>query len=217
MPLSTGRWEGIVNDEYTSVRRHGFNDPRIRFSMILYGAPPLKGKGLLKYFQSNPVRTSVGLGIGLTLPLGEYYSDRLINLGNNRFVIRPQLGVLHQRGSWQAEVTGTVSVYQDNDEFFSNSKLEQDPLWFVQGHIIRSFRRGMWASLSGGFSFGGKTYINGESSSNNDRTRYAALSFGMPISEQQNIKLAWVKAETNVLVGSSSNSLIFSWSINWRR
>jgi hypothetical protein len=215
LPYSYGRWEGLLDGDYVSTRRHGFSDPSIRVSMNLYGAPPLKGIKYVQYRASHPVTTTVGAAISLVLPLGEYYPERLINLGNNRYVLRSQLGVLHQRGPWQFEVTTTVSFYQDNDEFFGNTKLEQDPLWFFQGHVIRSFKRGMWASLSSGFSYAGETQINGVPKHNDDRTRYVSLSFGMPITRQQSVKITWINADTNVVIGSSSDTLVLGWTLNW--
>jgi hypothetical protein len=205
----------LVNGEYTSVRRHGFRDPLIRLSMNLYGAPPLKGPAFVQYRAENPVNTTVGAALAVTLPLGEYYAERLINLGGNRLVIRPQLGVLHQRGPWQFELTGTVSFFEDNDDFFAQSRLEQDPLWFAQVHAIRAFGRGMWGSVSAGFSYGGESTINDVPKENDERTRYFALSFGMPLSRTQGVKITYVNADTNVLLGTSSDTLLFSWSINW--
>ena len=215
LPYTLGRWEGLLNGSEVSTRRHGFNDPRIRFSMILAGAPPLKGKEFVEYVRSHPVRTSLGIGLSVTLPLGEYYPDRLINLGENRFIIRPQAGFLHQHGPWQFEVTGLVSLYQDNDEFFGDQTLQQDPLWFVEGHVIRQFSRGMWGSISGGYSYGGTTHINGVKTKSDDATRYYALSFGMSLSPHQSVKIAWVNSDTNVVIGSKNNSLILSWTMNW--
>jgi hypothetical protein len=215
VPYAYGRWEGLVDGVYRSTRRHGFNDPRIRLSMNLYGAPPLTGKALMDYRMKHPVSTTIGAAVSVTLPLGEYYADRLINLGRNRYVIRPQIGALHQRGPWQFELTTSVSLYSDNDEYLFDTVLEQDPLWFLQGHVIRSFSRGMWASLSGGFTWGGESQVDGVDLENDDRTKYFALSFGMPISRQQSMKLTYVNADTNVVIGSSSDSLILSWSMNW--
>lgn len=215
LPYAYGRWEGLLDGDYVSTRRHGLSDPSIRVSMNLYGAPPLKGVKFVQYRASRPVTTTVGAALSLTLPLGEYYPDRLINLGNNRFVLRSQLGVLHQRGPWQFEVTGTASFYQENDEFYANTRLEQDPLWFVQGHVIRSLKRGMWVSMSGGFSFAGESQIDGVPKDNDDRTRYLALSFGMPITNQQSVKITWINADTNVIVGSASDTLVLGWSLNW--
>ena len=215
LPYAYGRWEGLLDGAYASTRRHGFSDPSIRVSMNLYGAPPLKGMKFVRYRASHPVTTTVGAALSLTLPFGEYYPERLINLGNNRYVLRSQLGVLHQRGPWQFEVTTTLSFYEDNDEFFGGTRLEQDPLWFLQGHVIRSFKRGMWASFSTGYSYAGETQINGVPKNNDDRTRYVSLSFGMPITTQQSMKITWINADTNVLIGSSSDSLVLGWSMNW--
>ncbi|HMB58628.1 MAG TPA: transporter [Xanthomonadales bacterium] len=215
VPYTMGRWEGILNGADVSTRRHGFNDPRVRFSMILMGAPPFKGKEFVEYVRSHPVRTSLGVGLSVTLPLGEYYPDRLINLGGNRYVVRPQMGVLHQHGPWQFEVTGLVSLYTDNSDFFGGTTLEQKPLWFVEGHVIRQFSRGMWGSISGGYSFGGTSHIDGVKTKGDDATRYYAISFGMSVSQQQSVKIAWVNSDTNVVIGSRNNSLILSWSMNW--
>ena len=215
VPYAAGRWEGLVEGELTSIRRHGFGDPRIRLSMNLYGAPPLSGKAYMEHVTQNRTNTSIGAAIAVALPLGEYYPQYLINLGKNRYVIRPSLGILHTRGPWQFELTTSLNFFTDNDEYFPDYYLEQEHLWFFQGHVIRAFKRGKWASLSGGFSYGGEASIDGNKLGNNDRTRFVALSFGMPISQTQSIKLALVNAETNVLIGTDSNSLIFSWSKIW--
>ena len=215
VPYGYGRWEGLVNGQDVSVRRHGLMDPRIRLSMNLYGAPPLTGQAFMQYHAQHPVTTTVGVALSVTLPLGEYYADRLINLGANRYVVRPQLGVLHQRGPWQFELTGSLSFYEDNDEFFANTLLEQEPLGFLQAHAIRSFARGMWGSVSAGYSYGGESEIDGVPKENDERTRFFALSFGMPVTRQQSLKLTYVNADTNVLLGTSSDSLVLSWSLAW--
>lgn len=140
IPYARGRWEGLVNGVDTVVRRQGFMDPFMRFSINLYGAPPLRGKEFIQYRREHPVDTTIGAAIGVVLPFGDYNDPKLINLGNNRITIRPQLGILHQRFKWQFELTGSVFLSQANDEFLVNSELKRDPLWFSQGHIIYTFR-----------------------------------------------------------------------------
>ena len=39
LPYRAGRWEGIVDGEFINFRRRGLADPRVRFSMLLYGGP----------------------------------------------------------------------------------------------------------------------------------------------------------------------------------
>ena len=215
VPWVNGRWDGLLDGEYTSVRRHGFADPRLRFSINLSGAPPLRGKEYLQYVREHQVNTTVGAGVELVLPLGEYTSERLINLGGNRYVIRPQLGVLHQRGRWQFEVTGSVFLYQDNDEFWRGTYLEQDPLWFLQGHVIYSFKPGWWASLSSGYGHGGRARVDGVPKDNDGRTAYWSVSFGFPLPRRQAMKVALFSGDTHIRAGSNFDTLLLAWSVNW--
>lgn len=217
LPWASGRWEGLLDGAYTSLRRHGFADPRLRFSINLSGAPALRGKDYLQYVQEHPVRTTVGAGVELVLPFGEYTSERLINLGGNRYVVRPQLGVLHQRGKWQFEATGSVFLYEDNDEFWRGTYLEQDPLWFLQGHLIYTFKPGWWASLSSGYGHGGRSQVNGVAKDNDARNAYWSLSFGFPLSQRQAMKIAWFSGDTHIRAGSSFDTLLLAWSVNWGR
>jgi hypothetical protein len=183
--------------------------------MNLWGAPPLSGKAFMDYRAEHPVDTTVGASVSLTLPLGEYFPDRLINLGQNRYIFRTQLGVLHQHGPWQIELTGTMAFYQDNDDFFGGSRREQDPQGFLQAHVIRTFARGLWASLSGGYNYGGRSKIDGVSKEDDERTRYWSFSIGKPLGRQHSIKLTYVRADTNIFLGTKSNSLLASWSMAW--
>ena len=215
LPYASGRWEGLVDGEFTSVRRRGFMDPRIRLSVNLIGAPPLSGGEYMQYRHENPVTTTVGAALAVTLPLGEYQNDRLINLGGNRFVVRPQLGVLHQRRNWQFELTGSAFLYQENDEFWNGNELKQDPLLFFQGHIIRTFRPGWWASLSGGYGYGGRSEVNGVPKGDDDRTRYIAVSMGMPINRQQSLKFTYFSSDTHINLGKNTDAILLSWSMNW--
>ncbi|MDX1379932.1 MAG: transporter [Xanthomonadales bacterium] len=215
LPYARGRWEGSRAGEPISTRRHGFADPSLRWSIALYGAPPLSGREWQAYRAANPVTTTVGAAITVVLPWGEYFPDRLINLGSNRYIVRTQLGVLHQRHEWQFELTGSMSWYEDNDDYFGGRLLERDPLAFLQGHLIRDLGKGRWISASGGYSWGGETAVDGNLSNNNDRTRFFALGYGFPLSPRQAMKITLVHADTNINVGARTNSLLLGWSVSW--
>lgn len=216
VPYSTIRWEGILDGEYASRRQHGFMDPRIRFSVNLYGAPALKGKEYVAYRQQNPVNTTIGAALAVTLPLGTYNPTKLLNLGKNRTVVRPQVGVLHQRQKWQFELTGSVFLYQDNDDFWGGNEVEQDPMWFAQGHAIYSIKPGWWTSVSAGYAYDGEANLNGIPKPRTaQRQLYIALSLGVPISRTQGLKFAWLGSRTNTGNGSDYDSFIVAWSMNW--
>lgn len=215
LPYFYGRWEGNVNGEFAAIRRHGFGDPRVRFSMLLYGAPPLSGSEYMQYRARHPVTTTIGAAVTVVFPVGEYFPDKLINLGGNRYVIRPAIGVLHQRGPWEFELTTSLSFYQDNDEYFGNSTQERDPLWFLQGHVTRQFAKSQFITFSGGYSYDGEYYINGQSLDFTEQTSFLSLAWGKALTKRQSIRIAYIKANTQVILGSSSESWMMSWSLAW--
>ena len=214
VPYVRGRWQGLVDGEFMSTEREGIADPRLRFSVLLSGAPALSGEGFSKYRATHPVNTTVGAAVSLRFPIGEYYRDRLINLGSNRFVLRPELGVLHTRHRVSYELTGSMSLFGDNDKFWpGDSVREQDPLFLIQGHVVYTFKRGLWASVSAGYGFGGESSINGVSRDDKNDNYFWALTVSAPVARYQSIKLTYAGVQTNNLVGIDSDNLLLVWSL----
>ena len=79
----------------------------------------------------------------------------MINLGSNRWVVRPQLGVSHSRGNWTGELTGSV--------------------------FICTFRPGLWLSLGTAYGWGGEAVVNGIAKNNYAGNWLSSLTFGFPI------------------------------------
>ncbi len=207
-PYTMGRWSGLLSGEPASTRRHGFNDPSFRFSILLYGGEALAPADFAQTTRSNTV---VGAGIAVKAPLGEYFPDRLINLGANRWSIRPQLGVTHRRGNWTYELTGSVFFYTDNDDL-NGQRLENDPLWAIQGHLIRNFQRGAWASLSTAWGDGADVTVDGVTRNQATENWLIALAVGMPVTARHSLKLAWIRGETQRLEGTNFDNLTLAWS-----
>jgi len=207
VPYQKAVWKGLLDGSAAKAVREGMDDPRIRLSVNFIGAPALKGKEYQAYRASHKTNTVVGAALAVTLPLGQYKEDKLLNLGQNRFIIRPQIGAVHTHGPWSFELTGSAFFYTDNDEFYNGNKLEQKPLLAVQAHIIRSFRRGIWASLSAGAVRAGETTINGEDKDDDKEDFLYAISTGVPLSRTTSIKIAYVRGRTGNNVGSDSDNI----------
>jgi len=207
VPYQKATWEGLLDGSPAKVVREGLADPRIRLSMNFIGAPALKGKALQAYRASHTTNTVVGAALAVTLPLGEYKEDKLLNLGQNRFRIRPQIGAVHTRGPWSFELTGSAFFYTDNNEFWNGSKREQDPLFALQTHIIRSFQKGIWASVSVGAVRAGQSTINGEKKDDAKDDFLYALSAGLPVSRTSSIKIAYARGRTHKDVGSDADNI----------
>jgi len=203
---ANGYWRGLLDGEPASVRRSGFGDAQLRFSYNFFGSSELGPREFRQYMAEHPVNTTAGFGVSVTMPTGEYRDDRLINLGNNRWVIRPEIGLLHQRNKWQFEFTGSVFIFGDNDEFWKGTVRKQSPLWFAQGHAIYTFRDGLWAGLSGGFAWGGRSEINAVRKDDDSRIRYWKMTLGVPINARQGLILAFAS-------GRSLDALSVGWSL----
>jgi len=104
LPWANTKWDGVLRGEQADAQRIDISDPRFRLSINLLGAPTSGS--------SKAGNTVVGTSIAVTVPWGEYYDDKLLNLGSNQYTIRPQIGVVHTRGPWSYELTGSVFLYR---------------------------------------------------------------------------------------------------------
>ncbi len=210
-----GRWSGLLDGAPKTVKRSGPSDTLLRFAINLYGAPPLQGKDYAAYRAAAKVETIVGAGLSVQLPTGDYMDDKLINLGSNRFTFRPQIGVMHTRGKWSTETTGMIALYTENDEFFNGNKLEQDPLYIIHSHLIYNFRPGVWASASAGYSYGGKSTLNGVEKDDLKQNLVWALSFGYSLTRRVGVKMAYAGTRTQEDTGIDSDTFVLGISTFW--
>jgi len=178
--------------------------------MLLYGGPAETPSEFSKSEKSNTV---VGAAVAIKLPYGHYLEDRLINLGQNRWILRPQLGVTHTRNNWTYELTGSVFLYGDNNDFWSGNKLESDPLYALQAHLVYAFRPGLWALLSTAYGSGWQATINGLPKDNDASNWVTALSAGLPLSRTQGVKVSWFRFRSQTDTGADQDSLIVGWSM----
>jgi hypothetical protein len=215
LPYKSGRWDGNVVGEFRTIRRDGAGDPRFRLSVNLYGAPPLKGSAFAQYRAEHTSNTVVGASVAMTVPLGKYCHDCLINIGNNRWSARPQIGVVHKRGPWSFELTGSAFLFTNNYSFVEEAVLKQKPVYALQSHVIYDFPRRLWVSLSTGYGIGGAIRIDQIKTKFEVDNWVWAASFGFPIGKTQSVKLTWLSGRTQNLVGRDSDNLVLSWSYRW--
>lgn len=213
IPYANAEWNGLLRGVPTRITRTGFSDPRIRFSMNLIGPPATDTKGMLKYYKENPKNTMFGASVAITFPLGQYAGDRLLNLGQNRFVIRPQLGMVHNWGLWSYEFTASIFFYTINSDFFNNQERKQNPTFAAQTHLIRRFKNRMWLSISAGYGLGGQSIVNSMPNNDERGDLLASLAMGIPVTKKQSIKVFYLRTETVKAIGSDTNSLGLGYSV----
>lgn len=210
-----GFWKGLLNGAPASTSRNGLSDTFVRVGINLYGAPPLRGKDFGAYRSRVNAETIVGAALTVRMPTGDYQKDKLINLGQNRFAFRPQLGVMHTWGKWTTELTGEVAFYTKNDEFFNGNTLEQKPLCIVHGHLIYTFNPGQWASISIGYDYGGENRLNGVDKNDTSQNIGWKLSYAHPINRFLGIKITYLGTRTQESTGSDTDTLAGVISFVW--
>jgi hypothetical protein len=212
-PYQIGHWSGLLNGAPAKVERDGLADTSLRFAVNVLGAPPLEGKEFAEYRAKADSETIVGLGLVLQFPTGQYYGDKLINLGNNRFSFRPQLGVVHNMGKWSGELTTQAWFFTDNADFFNGKRLGQDPVYSADANLIYTIRPGLWLAGSVGYAGGGVTAVNGAPSDNRQSNVGFGLGLGIPLSRAIGVKLAYIGTRTQVKTGLDSDTVTCAVSV----
>jgi hypothetical protein len=210
------RWEGLLDGVPAEAVRSGFGDTILRLSTNLIGAPPLQGKDFAAYRASHSEReTIVGAALAVHLPTGHYLEDRLLNLGANRFTIRPQLGVVHNRGNWSMELTGAAWIHSENDDFFNGNRLQQDPLYTIQSHLVYTFRPGLWIGAGAAYGTGGTSTLNDIEKDDKKSNLAFGVSLGYPITPKFGVSVGYIGMRTQEDVGSDLNTFTAGFSLLW--
>lgn len=210
LPFAAGDWEGVYQGTETTTARTGMGDLRFGFSFNFAGSPALKKDGFKDYKQ----KTIAGFSLQVVAPTGQYFEDRLINLGSNRWAFRPQLGVSHKINTWDIEYALNVWLFTTNDAFWSGNTLKQNPIGTFKVHIIKSFNKGIWASLGAGYAFGGRSYVN-------DVRREAIISVlrlgaivVVPVHPQHSLKLTVLTA-MRFAEGADFDAISLTYQFMW--
>jgi hypothetical protein len=185
VPFAAGDWTGTIEDQDEAVSLMGFGDPRVRLSVNFLGAPALRADEYKGYRQ----KTIVGGSLQVIVPLGQYDSSELINLGSNRWIFRPQLGASHAFEKWFVEVYSGLWLFTKNPDFFGGSELTQRPMLTFKLHAIRTIWRGMWLALGAGYGVGGKTFIDGVPKDTHISTLRLGATLSVPLAARHSIKL----------------------------
>jgi hypothetical protein len=212
VPFSIARWEGLLGGVPTAVNRNGFADPRIRLSLNFIGLSAMGPKEMQEYLMTNPKRTSFGVSIAVTLPFGQYFDEKLLNLGQNRFIFRPQIGMVHHWENWSYELTGSALIYSNNNNFSNGKTRKQNIVFEAQTHLIRQFQSRTWVSLSLGYGLSGQSIVNNQPNNDDRIDVLGSTSFGFVLTKEQAVKLTYIRTETLKDIGANLNSFILSWS-----
>jgi hypothetical protein len=210
LPASSFAAQGVVDGLPRERVMSGLGDPRFRVSVNLLGAPALSAKDFASYRQD----LIVGASLQVSAPLGQYDNSKLLNLGNNRWSFRPELGISKAWGPWTLEVAPSVTIFSDNTDFFGGNTFAQAPIYAVQAHLLYTFQSGIWMAIDGLYFAGGRTTLNGVKSDNEQRNTRAGFTLALPIDRHNSLKFS---ASTGITTrtGSDFTAAGIAWQYRW--
>jgi hypothetical protein len=210
LPYVRANLEGRVAGSQQSIYRSGLGDATFRYAMNIYGAPAMHVKEFMHYRQ----RIIVGASVTVTAPTGQYDPVRLINVGSNRWAVKPEIGVSRALGKWTLEGAGGAWLFAPNDQFNGASVRTQVPLGSLQAHVVRVLPHRTWLALDWTLYTGGRTTVNGKENFDYLGNQRFGASFGIALNRRQSIKISYFKGAVT-RIGGDINSIGLSYNVIW--
>jgi hypothetical protein len=210
LPFSWAQASGKLFGEDSSITRSGLGDTRFRLSVLLFGAPAVT----LEEFAKSSPQTIMGVSLTVIAPTGQYFTDKLINLGTNRWSFKPEIGLSYVVDKqWFIDLYTGVWLFTNNNSFYPGTKVRsQNPLISFQTHVSYNFNRLMWAAINFTYYTGGQSFVNDVY--NNDRQNNSRIgaTFNLPISKQNSIKVAY---STGAIIrfGANFSTISIAWQM----
>ncbi|MHC4116420.1 MAG: transporter [Planctomycetota bacterium] len=207
-PYSWGTTEGLLFGTTPASRdSSGFNDLAVTLGVNIFGAPSMN----LEQFQElradpHPI---LGATVKVIAPTGQYYDDRLVNIGANRWAVKPELGYMFPlEPGLLLEFEAGVWFFGDDDDFVVG-KREQDPIYAGEVHLIKRFKPpGFWASLEYNFWEGGRQTIGGNTLDDVQRNSRIGGTIVVPVRKGQVVKFGYSKSIRHEFGGDYDQYLV---------
>ena len=188
----------------------GLADPFVRLSVNLYGAPALTLEEFAGYRQDLIVGASLAVGV----PLGQYESSKLVNIGTNRWSFKPEIGLSKAWGRITFELAAGATFFTANDDFLVDQTLERAPIYSLQAHVIYSFPLGIWAAVDAVGYRGGRSTVDGVKGEDLQENVRVGLTVAFPVTRHNSIKL-YGSTGAYARTGSNFNMGGIVWQFRW--
>ena len=202
LPYSQLSGNALVGGLPREREADGLNDPKLRLSVNFYGAPALT---VPKYSSYTPDLVA-GASIQVTPPVGQYDPSKVINLGSNRWSIKPDIGFSKNLAPFTVDLTVGATFFEDNNDYFGGQKLEQAPIYSTQANLSYDFGNGIWTALGVTYYSGGRTTLNGVDKNDTLGNSRAGLTVAIPIDRYYSVKFN-VSSGLNTRTGTSFDTI----------
>ena len=101
------------------------------------------------------------------------------------------------------------------DEFYRGTRLEQDPLLTVQGHVTYTFRPGIWVDAAAGYGGGAQSTVDGVEKDDRKKLAGWGLSAGYALTRDWGVKLGYVGFRRRSTNGNDADTVSVAISHIW--
>jgi hypothetical protein len=196
LPIIGGHLEGLYLGERAVADRKGLGDLRIRVGVNLYGAP---ARRLPEFAKTPPSRINVGASVTVIAPVGQYDSQKIVNLGSNRWAFKPEAAITRNAGAWMFEIYGGAWLFTDNTDYVNGQVRSQKPLASGQFSLRRTFRPGLWVSGNINYYTGGRTNVGGIFKQDFQANSRAGATVSVPLSRRNSLRFAVSKGAVTTI------------------
>jgi hypothetical protein len=205
-PFSDGTTSAKAPGGETLERNYrGIGDVAATLSVNLMGAPSMNREDFAA-LRRDP-HAIFGASIKVVAPTGDYDSDRLINVGANRWAARAEIGYINPLTSrLLLELKAGAWFFTDNDDFLGFRR-EQDPIYALQLNLIRRFSPGFWLSFDASAYRGGRSQIGDRLLNDLQRDSRIGASLVVPVLKRNAVKFSITNGSVN---DSDENFNIFT-------
>jgi hypothetical protein len=218
LPYAVANFHGDILAHETNAYRSGMTDSVYRLSINLVGGPAMDVQDFRKWRQ----KTLLGFSLRVVAPTGQYDSTKFINLGNNRWGFRPEIGLSRRWGNWVLDAYTGAWLYTANSKFFSQNRYNpgvivktQAPIVAFESHLSYDLGKRLWASFDGNFWVGGSTSLNGvENPGTSQRNSRLGGTISVPFSKHQSLKFSYNNG-AYIKYGGNFQDISLGWQYSW--
>lgn len=212
VPYSWATVEGEVIGQQQSISRSGFSDSRLRLTVLVHGAPAVS---LSEFVKANQ-KTIIGVSLNMIVPTGQFYSDKLINLGTNRFSFRPEIAISKPFMSrWLVDLYAGVWLFTKNNSFYPGDAVrKQEPMGSFQFHLSYNIKPRMWMALNATYYVGGVSSINDTYNDDRQSNSRIGATVVFPVRKYNSVKIS-MNTGAVVRIGQDFSTVSIGWQRSW--
>jgi hypothetical protein len=203
---------GSVLGQQRSATLTGLADARVRFAVLVVGAPAASLAELI----TAPKKTIIGVSMSVGAPTGKFSSDMLINIGTHRWSFKPEVALSQPLGKrWLLDAYAGVWLFTTNNSFYPGSSVrDQAPLGAFQVHISYNITPRFWVAYNATYYEGGNSTVDGIVYDDRQSNTRLGLTTVFPVGKSNSIKLAGSTGGV-VRLGQDFTTFTLGWQHAW--